>query len=74
MGLFRKKDNELRPVESMTTQERADMIKRLERERRKINSEIEGILKSYSKESGNRALRRKKLSKTSDGLLDLFND
>ena len=44
----------------MTSHEKADMIKRLERERRKINSEIEGILKSYSKESGNRALRPKK--------------
>ena len=60
MKAFKEK-NGRRRVESMTSQERANMIKRLERERNKINSEIESILKSYAKESGNRALLPKRM-------------
>ncbi len=60
MKIFKQKKNNHR-IEGMSSQEKANMIKRLESERKKINSEIEGILKSYSKESGNRALRQKKL-------------
>jgi hypothetical protein len=36
------------------------MIRRLEKEREKINAEIESILKSYSRESGNRALKKRR--------------
>ena len=59
MKIFKQKKNNRR-IEAMSSHEKANMIKRLERERRKVNAEIEGILKSYAKESGNRALRQKK--------------
>jgi hypothetical protein len=36
------------------------MIRRLEKERERINSEIESILKSYARESGNRALKKRR--------------
>ena len=58
----------------MSSQQKADMIKRLERERRKINAEIEGILKSYARESGNRALRRKRIRRSRDAHLGVFDD
>ncbi len=74
MGLFSAKNKENRRIEAMSSHQKADMIKRLERERRKINSEIESVLKSYAKESGNRALRRKKPRRTEDGFLGIFND
>jgi len=60
MKTFKEK-NGRRRVESMSSQEKANIIKRLERERSKINSEIESILKSYAKESGNRALLPKRM-------------
>lgn len=60
MKAFKEK-NDKRRMEGMSSQERANMIKRLERERSKINSEIESILKSYAKESGNRSLLPKRL-------------
>ena len=60
MKAFSEKKNKRR-TEGMSTHEKANMIKRLEREKRKINSEIESILKSYAKESGNRTLRPKKI-------------
>lgn len=60
MKMFSQK-NDARRVEGMSSQEKADMIKRLERERRKIDAEIESILKSYAKESGNRSLLPKRL-------------
>ena len=59
MGIFNKsKDN--RNYDDMGSAEREDMIRRLERERQKVNSEIESILRSYSRESGNRTLKRGK--------------
>jgi len=74
VGLFKRKNDDLRRITSMTSQQKANMIKRLERERRKINSEIESILKSYSKESGNRSLRRKSMGRRDDAILSFFND
>ncbi len=62
MKAFKERKKDKRRIDGMGLQEKANMIKRLERERRKINCEIEGILKSYSKESGNRALRYKKVA------------
>lgn len=58
MALF--SDKEKRRLESIGSSQRAIMIRRLERERAKINSEIESILASYAKESGNRALKKKR--------------
>ena len=58
MALFG--DKERKKLESISASQRAVMIRRLERERRKINSEIEGILAGYAKESGNKALRKKR--------------
>lgn len=58
MALF--SDKEKRRLESIGSSQRAIMIRRLERERGKINAEIESILASYAKESGNRALRKKR--------------
>ena len=59
MSPFNKKEKKQR-IEAMSSKEKADMIKRLERERAKINAEIESILESYAKESGNRALLPKR--------------
>lgn len=44
----------------MNSSDRREAIARLERERIRINYEIEGVLKSYAKESGNRALKRRR--------------
>ena len=44
----------------MTVSDRDEAIRRAEFERAKITSEIESILSSYAKESGNRALKIKK--------------
>ena len=59
MGFLENKRKQRR-LESMSSAEKDAVIRRLERERQKINSEIESILRNYSKESGNRALLRKK--------------
>ena len=74
MGIFKRKDKEKHRIESMSSRQKADIIKRLERERRKINSEIEGILKSYARESGNRDLRRKRLRRSEDANFGMFGD
>ena len=74
MGLFKRKNDDVRRIVSMSSHQKADMIKRLERERRKINSEIEAILKSYSKESGNRSLRRKRFDRADDRIFTVLND
>jgi ATP-dependent Lon protease len=59
VGLFfGKKKKEKFRVEKMSSSDRNEAIKRLERERLKINAEIEGVLENYAKESGNRHLRR----------------
>ena len=57
-----------RPVEAMNSSDRKEAIARLERERIKINFEIESVLKSYAKESGNRSLkhRRHKLGRSAN--------
>lgn len=56
--MFKKRRNQ--PVEAMNSSDRKEAIARLERERIRINFEIESVLKSYSKESGNRALKKRK--------------
>jgi hypothetical protein len=48
-------------LDSMTALERDMMIRRLEKERKKVNAEIESILKSYAKESGNKQLIRRRM-------------
>ena len=47
-------------IASMNTKDRHEAIKRLERERKRVNAEIENILNSYARESGNRSLKAKK--------------
>lgn len=58
MGLFKKKktDEEVFVEFSLRDAE----IARLERERLRINVEIEELLRSYSKESGDRTLRKRR--------------
>lgn len=46
--------------EHINSSDRDEAIRRLERERLKINLEIESILKLYAKESGNRSLSQRK--------------
>ena len=58
MALFGEKEK--RRLEAISSSQREIMIRRLERERRKINAEIENILANYAKESGNRALKKKR--------------
>ncbi len=65
MGLFRKNDG-TPDYDGISSFEKEDMIKRLERERERVNDEIESILKSYARESGNRALKPKRRKKYSD--------
>lgn len=55
--MFRKKDNVKKRVDNMSSADRDEAIKRLERERIKIGEEIESILASYAKESGNHSLK-----------------
>jgi len=57
MGIFDKNKGKTN-YDDMSSRERDDMIRRLEGERQKVNSEIESILRSYSRESGNRTLKR----------------
>ena len=57
--MFKRKSDESRRINNMGTADRAEAIKRLERERAKINDEIENILESYAKESGINTLRPK---------------
>ncbi len=58
--MFRKKDDVKKRVDSMSSADRDEAIRRLERERIKVNEEIESILASYAKESGNNSLRPKR--------------
>lgn len=58
--MFTKKAK--RSLDDLGARDRDDMIRRLEREREKVNAEIESILKSYARESGNRALKRRRRS------------
>ena len=56
--MFRKKAN--KPLDDLGARDREDMIRRLERERAKVNTEIESILRSYARESGNHTLKKKR--------------
>ena len=66
MKIFKRNVDDKRRLDSMSSEQKSDMIKRLERERRKINSEIESILRSYAKESGNRSLKRRRAGRAPD--------
>lgn len=54
------KSRQDRRYDAMSSDERRAAIKRLERERLDICAEIESILRIYAKESGNRALARRR--------------
>ena len=56
--MFGKKSK--KGFDDLTSRDREEMIRRLEKEREKVNSEIESLLKSYAKESGNRALKKRR--------------
>lgn len=56
--MFGKKSN--KSLDDLGTREREDMIRRLEKEREKVNAEIESILRSYARESGNRSLKKRR--------------
>ena len=73
MGFFEDKRNRRR-LDNMSTSEKDAAIRRLERERQKINSEIESILRNYSKESGNRALRKRKRGSSMANSWDYADD
>ncbi len=60
MGIFKDRSDAGGRLDEMNSRDKADMIRRLEREREKVNTEIESILRNYSKESGNRALRKRR--------------
>ena len=47
-------------LDELNSDDRTDMIRRLEKEREKVNEEIETILKTYAKESGNRAIKKRR--------------
>ena len=55
-----KSSSDAKRLAAMPSKAREEAIAKLERERMKINAEIEGILRAYSKESGNRALKRRR--------------
>lgn len=60
MGIFSKKRLAEREPSSLDSAERSEVIKGLERERQRINLEIEEVLHKYANESGNRFLKKKK--------------
>lgn len=55
--MLRRKDDTKKLVDNMDSSDRDEAIKRLERERIKVNEEIESILSSYAKESGIHSLK-----------------
>lgn len=57
--IFSKKKSADRAPEGLDSQERDDTIRNLERERQRINLEIEEVLRKYASESGNRSLRKR---------------
>ena len=57
--IFSKRKSADRPPESLDSRERDEAIKSLERERQRINLEIEEVLRKYANESGNRSLKKK---------------
>ena len=58
MGLFKKKKEDVSIELEYTPRDKE--IERLELERLRTNIEIEQLLKSYAKESGDRSLRKRK--------------
>lgn len=58
--MLRRKDNTKKLIDNMNSSDRDEAIKRLERERIKVNEEIESLLSSYAKESGIRSLKPKR--------------
>ncbi len=58
MGLFNKKKSDTSPELDYTPRDKE--IERLELERLHTNREIEQLLKSYAKESGDRKLRKRR--------------
>ena len=58
--MFNKKNDEAKRIDKMSSADRDEAIRRLERERARVNEEIESLLASYAKESGNRSLKTKK--------------
>ncbi len=57
LGKKKKKDGE---YSNITSLDRDEAIRRTERERLKVNLEIESVLRLYAKESGNHSLSRRK--------------
>ena len=68
--MFFEKRSERLKIDKMNSSDRAEAIRRVELERDKINAEIENILKSYAKESGNRALKKRKKRKKEEFDMD----
>ena len=58
--MFRKKDDSKKRIDNLSSADRDEAIRRLERERTKLCAEIESILSSYAKESGNHSLKPKR--------------
>lgn len=57
--IFSKKRPADRAPESLDSRERDEAIRSLERERQRINLEIEEVLRKYANESGNRSLKKR---------------
>lgn len=57
--IFSKKKTDNRAPESLDSAERDAAIRSLERERQRINLEIEDVLRKYASESGNRSLKKR---------------
>lgn len=57
--LFSKKRPKDRSPDELGSSERDEAIKSLERERQRINLEIEDVLRKYANESGNRSLKKR---------------
>ena len=58
--LFSRKRSGNSSPEELEASKRDEAIKSLERERQRINLEIEDILKKYANESGNRSLKKRR--------------
>lgn len=58
--LFSRKRSGNSSPEELEASKRDEAIKSLERERQRINLEIEDVLKKYANESGNRSLKKRR--------------
>lgn len=63
--MFRRKNDEKRRIDNMNSSDREQAISRLEREREKVDEEIENILIRYAKESGNHSVKPKRKRRNS---------